>query len=97
MEEKLKQLMDDAVFMEKLAALSTPAEIAEALQAEGVSVSAQEIEQLMVSAPMGELDEASLDAVNGGLSLKTIINVIKSIPIKPISPIFPVRPVIGKK
>lgn len=72
-EEKLKSLMADEAFVNKLLELETPEEVCAAFEKEGITVTADEIsklkEKLESAGTEGELSEDALEEVAGGFLL----------------------------
>lgn len=72
-EEKLKSLMADEAFVNKLLELETPEEVCAAFEKEGITVTADEIsklkEKLESAGTEGELSEDALEEVAGGFML----------------------------
>lgn len=96
LQQKIETLCNDAQFTAKLSMCSTPAEIAELFTREGISVTAEEMEQIVVMAAIpagGELDENALDGVSGGAMLPGRLGLIL-LPLLPRLPItLPVVPI----
>ncbi len=76
MEKKIEALFGNQEFVEKLAAMETIDDMAEALQAEGVEITANELEAALVRAQKvqdGEMSEDDLDNVSGGIITPLLI------------------------
>lgn len=69
-EEKLKSLMADEAFVNKLLEMETPEEVCAAFEKEGITVTADEVsklkEKLESAGTEGELSEDTLEEVAGG-------------------------------
>ena len=79
LQKKVEALCNDAQFTSQLSACTTPAEVADLFTREGVTVSAEEMKQVlaMVAAPSGEeLGEDALDGVSGGASVAVTAIVV---------------------
>ncbi len=76
-EEKVKSLMADEAFVNKLLEMETPEEVCAAFEKEGITVTADEIskvkEKLESAGAEGELSEDSLEEVAGGVLIATAI------------------------
>lgn len=65
---KVNELLSNQEFVDKLKDMETIDDIAEAFTAEGVEVTADELEKAAADAESGnELDENALEAVSGGV------------------------------
>lgn len=99
LQQKIQELCNDEKFTSRIAMCSTAAEIAVLFTEEGVTISAEEMEQLlaMAAVPAGdELDENALDGVSGGALLPGRVGLIllPLLPRLPITlPVVPVRKV----
>lgn len=65
MEEKLKELMENPAFLEKIQKAGTPEEVSAVLAAYGLQISPEELKAANEQ-PEGELNENDLDGVAGG-------------------------------
>ena len=99
LQQEIQELCNDEQFTSRISMCTTAAEIADLFTAEGVAISADEMEQLlaMVAVPAGdELDEDALDGVSGGAMLPGRLGLIllPLLPRLPITlPVVPVRKV----
>ena len=66
MEEKLKELLMDPDFQDKLEKTNSPEEASELLAQHGIQITPEELLKAFAQ-PEGELDEDTLDGVAGGL------------------------------
>lgn len=71
----IEELMKDDAFMEQFKATAALEEIVELLRAKGIEVNTDELKAVM-RVEEGELDEAELDVVAGGVS---VLSWIKSL------------------
>lgn len=77
MEEKIQALMENAEFAAKMEQAESVAELVALFNAEGVEVTEAALKQAMKTAENEEMDEAALESVAGGASLKTVFSVAK--------------------
>lgn len=71
--ERLTQLAGDEEFLQKLGETESFEDVAELFTEQGVEITAEELKAAMADEPEGELDEAALSEVAGGVSLKYFI------------------------
>lgn len=78
MEKKIEKLMEDKAFVAELAAMETVDDMAEALNARGVEITADELVQaqdVFLAKQNGELNEEDLDQVAGGAGPLVVVIV----------------------
>lgn len=84
MNEELIKLFQNKAFVEKTAACETVEEVLALVKAEGVEVTREEFDSVMDAiaeingAQEGELDEAELDQVAGGLATAIVVALISA-------------------
>lgn len=79
MKERLTQLAGDEEFLQKLGETESFEDVAELFTEQGVEITAEELKAAMADEPEGELDEAALSEVAGGISLKYVIKIAMDI------------------
>jgi predicted ribosomally synthesized peptide with nif11-like leader len=68
MMKKVEELSQNEEFKARIAQLESAEEIVAAFRAEGVEVTAEDLQAALAAQQSGELGEGSLDDVSGGLS-----------------------------
>jgi predicted ribosomally synthesized peptide with nif11-like leader len=72
MMKKVEELSQNEEFKARIAQLESAEEIAAAFQAEGVKVTAEDLQTALAAQQSGELSEDSLEGVSGGFAATTI-------------------------
>lgn len=85
MKERLTQLAGDEEFLQKLGETESFEDVAELFTEQGVEITAEELKAAMADEPEGELDEAALSEVAGGVSLIDRVRILIGI-FRPIGP-----------
>lgn len=97
MQQRIETICADKEFNAKLSMCSTSSEIAELFTANGVPISADEIEKLLVMTAkqdQDELDADQLDVVSGGALAGVGSLLLPLLPRLPITlPVMPIRKV----